>query len=59
MDNLKFGMVTSIVIFKERVKRRSKVITIPNVSVRISKNKLEESLSVVDNIVPNYGDTIF
>jgi hypothetical protein len=59
MDNLKFGMVTSIVIFKERVKRRSKVITIPNVSVRISKNKWEVSLSVVDNIVPNYGDTIF
>lgn len=59
MDNLKFGMVTPIVIFKERVKRRSKVITIPNVSVRISKNKWEVSLSVVDNIVPNYGDTIF
>ena len=59
MDNLKFGMVTSIVIFKERVKRRSKVINIPNVSVRISKNKWEVSLSVVDNIVPNYGDTIF
>ena len=59
MDNLKFGMVTSIVIFKERVKRRSKVITIPNVSIRISKNKWEVSLSVVDNIVPNYGDTIF
>ena len=59
MDNLKFGIVTSIVIFKERVKRRSKVITIPNVSVRISKNKWEVSLSVVDNIVPNYGDTIF
>jgi hypothetical protein len=59
MDNLKFGMVTSIVIFKERIKRRSKVITIPNVSVRISKNKWEVSLSVVDNIVPNYGDTIF
>jgi hypothetical protein len=59
MDILKFGMVTSIVIFKERVKRRSKVITIPNVSVRISKNKWEVSLSVVDNIVPNYGDTIF
>ena len=59
MDNLKFGMVTSIVIFKERVKRRSKVITIPNVSVRISMNKWEVSLSVVDNIVPNYGDTIF
>lgn len=59
MDNLKFGMVTPIVIFKERVKRRSKVITIPNVSIRISKNKWEVSLSVVDNIVPNYGDTIF
>ena len=45
MDNLKFGMVTSIVIFKDRVKRRSKVITIPNVSVRISKNKWEVSIS--------------